>query len=108
MKNQSSDLKNMRTMVSILKDMERNNYIIILNESMDTNKTFFSLGDIKNIVKRNVDYTIPSSFYIKNIDKYVLNGEIITLNNSLYKKHNKGYKKLEKIAENLIKEKVSK
>ena len=108
MKNQSSDLKNMRSMVSILKDMERKNYIIVLNESIDNNKTFFSLGDIKNIVKRNVDYTIPSSFYIKNIDKYVLNGEIITLNNNLCRKHGKGYKNLVQIAENLLKEKVSK
>lgn len=108
MKNQSSNLKNMKTMVSILKDMERKNYIVVLNESIDHNKAFFSLADIKNIVKKNVDYTIPSSFYIKDIDKYVLDGEIITLNKNLCKKYSKGVKNLTQIAENLLKEKVNK
>ena len=35
------------------------------------------------MIKRNVDYTISRGFYIKNIDKYVLNGEILTLNKNI-------------------------
>ena len=75
---------------------------------MDTNKTFFSLGDIKNIVKRNVDYTIPSSFYIKNIDKYVLKGEILSLNKTILNSYKKDIENLNKVCERLIKDEVNK
>ena len=34
-----------------------------------------SLFDIRNTIKTNIDYTISRNFYIRNIDKYVLNGE---------------------------------
>lgn len=106
MKNQSADLKNMKTLVSILKDMDRKNYLIALNESVDSNKSYFQKSDIKNVVRRNIDYTIPSSFYINDIDRYTLKGEIPTLNKKLSSKYKKGIKNLTLIAESLLKEKV--
>ena len=51
----------------------------------------------RNIIKNNVDYTISKNFYIKNIDKYVLKGEILTLNkfiNNVYAGDIKNMKKL--------------
>ena len=42
--------------------------------------------------------------YIKNIDKYVLNGEILTLNRNINRFHGKDVAKLKLIAEALIKE----
>ena len=57
-----------------------------------------------NIVKNNIDYTISSSFYIKNIDKYVLNGEILTLNRNVLRFHSGDINKLKMIANELIRE----
>lgn len=70
----------MKSMVSIFRDMDKINYKIILNNSKDRLRNYFSKHDIKNIVKDNVDYILPAEFYIKNFDKYVLDGEILTLN----------------------------
>lgn len=106
--NDPIDLKNMKSMVSIHKDMEQDNYKIILNEAKDKQKNYFTKYDIKNIIKDNVDYTIPSTFYIKNIDKYVLDGEILTLNKSIISSHKKAIKNLTMIANSIMEEKKGK
>ena len=98
------DLKNTKSLISIFKETGKSNYLLVLNCSRDTGKDYFSLFDIRNIVKSNIDYTIKNSFYIKNIDKYVLNGEILTLNKNINRFHGKDILKLKKIAETLIRE----
>lgn len=98
------DLKNMKTIVSIYKDMEKTNYKIILNKSCNRLKSCFTNYDIKNIIKSNIDYTIPESFYIKNIDKYILDGSILTLNKNINAIHRNAIKNFELIANNLLKE----
>lgn len=103
--NDPVDLKNMRTMISIYQDMHKHNYKIILNEASDQQRNYFTRYDIKNILKDNIDYTIPSSFYIKNIDKYVLDGKILTLDNKIRKNKKKGIEHFEKIVQSLLKEK---
>jgi len=85
------DLKNMKSLVSIFKDTNHKNYL--------------SLFDIKNIIKTNIDYTISKNFYIKNIDKYILDGQILTLNKNILRFHGKDINKLKLIASDLIDEK---
>ncbi|MDD3452743.1 MAG: AAA family ATPase [Bacilli bacterium] len=95
-------LKNMRTMVSIYTDMEKKNYKIILNEAKKQ-KGYFTPYDIKHMINNNINYTIPSSFYIKNIEKYFLDGKIPTLDKRIKSYHKKGLANLEKIANLLYK-----
>lgn len=97
------DLKNMKSMISIFKDTGKSNYLVCLNSSRDTGRDYLSLFDIRNILKCNIDYTITNSFYIKNIDKYVLNGEILTLNRSIIRFHGGDINRLKSIACGLIK-----
>lgn len=99
------DLKNMKSIVSIFKDADKNNYLICLNNSRDTGKDYLSMFDIRNIIKDNIDYTISKNFYIKNIDKYVLNGEILTLNKSINRFHSGDINNMKKIALDLISDK---
>lgn len=98
------DLKNMKSIISIFKDTDKKNYLICLNNSRDTGRDYLSLFDIRNIIKNNIDYTISNSFYIKNIDKYVLDGEILTLNKNINRFHNGDINRLKDIAEALIKD----
>lgn len=98
------DLKNTKSIMNIFRETGKSNYLLVLNSSRDTGKDYFSLFDIRNIIKTNIDYTINNSFYIKNIDKYVLNGEILTLNRNINRFHGKDIHKLKLIAEALIKE----
>jgi len=97
------DLKNTKSFMSIIKDVGySDNCYVLLNESIDPNKNYFSLYDIRNIIKKNIDFTISKSMYIKNIDKYLMDGEILVLNNRLSFRDRKDLHKLEVVAKTLI------
>lgn len=96
--NDIMDFKNIRTMMSIYKDMEKNNYTIILNDAFRKKRSFYSVNDVKNLIKVNIDYVLPNTFYIKNIDKQVLDGQIPTSGK-------KGEAKISSICQYLLKDK---
>lgn len=98
------DVKNARNLIAVFDDISKTNYKVILNNSVNVNKDFLTLFDIKNIIKRNIDYTISKSFNIKNLDKYILEGEIITLNKQLNRKHKKSINKLKNLMIDIEKE----
>jgi len=98
------DLKNMKTLINIFNETKKDNYRIVLNNSRDTGRDYISLFDVRNIIKSNVDYTISRNFYIRNIDKYVLKGEILTLNKFINKVCSSDIKNMNKLALDLISE----
>ena len=98
----------MKSLISIFKDTDKKNYLVLLNNSRDTGKDYMSLYDIRSIIKNNIDYTISKNYYIKNIDKYVVGGEILTLNNNLNMFHVKDVNNMKKLALDLIDDKHSK
>lgn len=100
--NDPMDLKNMRSMVSIYNDMDKENYKVILNESVSKNKNYFTSYDIKHIMNHSIDYTIPSSFYIRNIEKYIMDGKILTLDKKICNTNKKAIQNFEKIADALL------
>lgn len=96
------DLKNMKSLVSIFKDNEKTNYLTILNNSINQRTDYLSLFDIRTIIRTNIDYTISKSFYIKNINKYLLAGDILTLNNSINNTYQRDINNLKKLAANIL------
>lgn len=96
------DLKNMKSLISIFKDTDKKNYLILLNNSRDIGKDYLSLYDIRTIIKNNIDYALSKNYYIKNIDKYTISGEILTLNNSINLFHSKDINNMKKMALDLI------
>ena len=100
--NDPADLKNSRSMVAIFEDTNKTNYKVLYNASKDIGKDYFSLYDIKNIIKHNIDYKIDRSFYIKDIDKYVIVGEILTLNKKIASLKKTDISNLTKLAKSLI------
>ena len=96
------DLKNMKSLISIFKDTDKKNYLILLNNARDIGKDYLSLYDIRTIIKNNIDYTLSKNYYIKNIDKYTITGEILTLNNSINLFHSKDINNMKKMALDLI------
>lgn len=81
--NNPIDIKNLKSMISIHKDMEKENFCIVLNESTSKLNEMFSNYDIKNIIKSDINYIIPRTFYNKNINKYVLDGKIMILEKNI-------------------------
>lgn len=89
--NDPMDLKNMKSLLSIFKDLEKTNYKILLNNSRDPFKKYFTIYDMKTIIKNNIDYEISSEFFLKNMDSYVMNGEIPMLQPKAPNIFNKDY-----------------
>jgi MinD-like ATPase involved in chromosome partitioning or flagellar assembly len=102
--NDPLDLNNAQSLLKLLKTNQFSNYKIILNNARDTNKNYFSLFDIRKIIKHHVDYTIDKSFNIKNIDRYILEGEILLLNKKIKRSQKNNFNKYVKMAKSLINE----
>ena len=99
MTNDLIDIKNMKTMITIHEDMENSNYKIILNEAKLTNKAYTPY-EIKNILGKDIDYIIPKSFYIKQIEKYIYDGKILLEDKNILS--TKGGQTLEKITKDIL------
>jgi len=102
MNNDPMDLKNMKSLLSIFRDLNKTNYKILLNNSRDPFKKYFTLFDMKSILKANIDYEITTEFYLKNIDSYIMNGEIVTLHKKAANIFNKDYTTLMKVAVEML------
>lgn len=98
MTNDPIDIKNMKSLISIFQDANINKYKILLNNSQNPYKNYFSLFDIKNIIKANIDYILSDSFFLKNIDTYIMKGEIITLQKRMPSIFTKDYNTLMTLA----------
>lgn len=97
--NDSISLKCSKTFVSICKNVEVNNLILVLNNAIDDRKRYFSPYDMKTLHKENTDYIISSDYYFREYDQILLEGKII---NFFSNKKIKGYKDVEKLALNLL------
>ena len=96
------DLKNMKNVIAIFESLNITKYKVLLNDSFSPFKNYFSLYDIKNIIKTNIDYYLTNRFFIQNIDKYIMDGQILTLDKKIAKSYSKDYTVLMNIALDLI------
>ena len=96
------DIKGIKTMISIYSDMGNDNYRIILNDAKDKLKQTLSKTDVKNIIKDDISYVIPSSFYLSDINSYPLKGSIITCNKAIRRKHKKTINVFNEIVDEIL------
>jgi len=96
--NDPLDLANSKSIMTIFKDTDKNNIKVILNNSFDLSKKYFSVFDIKNVIRTNIDYILDKSMYIHDIDKYIMEGKILVLNDKLSFKNDKDKNLLIKMA----------
>ena len=99
MSNDPVDLVNTKNFVNIACDIEFPDLRILLNESNSQEEKYFSLYDMREFLNYNISYKLGREFFVKTIDKYVIEGKILTLSN-IYKNN---YKKLENIGLDLLK-----
>lgn len=77
--NDPYDVKNMKSFIAIFKELGIEKYKLLLNNSRDPFKDYFSIYDLRSLLNTNIDYTLSQDMYIKDIENYVMNGRIITL-----------------------------
>lgn len=100
--NDAIDLKGTKSFVSICKNINIDNLVLVLNEAQDDRKDYFSLYDMKTLLKHNIDYTIPSSIYTKNYDMCVMEGSLFKYFYKLKTSSKKSYSNVEKLALKLL------
>lgn len=98
------DLKNMRNLLMIFKDIGKTNYKILLNGAVNPYKKYFSLYDIKSMIVGNIDYRIEPTFFIKTIDNYIMDGKILTLEEKMPKYYPKAYSTYMTLCKDLMEE----
>ena len=101
----SSDMvciKNLKSIVSIFKDLKHDNYKILLTDYLYKSIHKLKKKDIVGIIDEDINYTV-NNMYIKNYDNYVIKGKIPILD----KKNKKLYKQLLVVANNLLEQKES-
>ena len=87
------DLKNMKTMISILDDMNEHKQLLVLNGMLHRYLTDF---EVKTILGANIDYILPHSYFEEDIEDYIKDGKIITL------EKNKKIDVLDKIVDKIL------
>jgi MinD-like ATPase involved in chromosome partitioning or flagellar assembly len=73
------DLSNLKSLLSIFNRLEYTNYKVMLNYSKDPNRDYLTTYDVKHILKHEINYVLTSNLYLKEMDRHVMNGSIITL-----------------------------
>ena len=71
------DLKNMKTMLAIYKDMNLTKYTLVLNEALS--KEHLTTYEVTSFLDKPIDYVLPANFLVKNMQKIIMEGKIITL-----------------------------
>jgi pilus assembly protein CpaE len=102
--NECMNLRGMRTMSAIFEDMDSDKMVVILNDSNKKAVGEYSISDMKNIMKREVDFRIPKSFYQKKYDKYTMGGKIFLLEKRVRRNSKRAVKVYRLIATALLKE----
>lgn len=100
--NDPLDLKNLKSLISIFKDNGIKNYKIVLNNSRDPFKNYFSLYDIKHILNENISYTLSPDMFLKDIEKRLMNGDIISLDKKFASVMSRDYKVFVLMATDLL------
>ena len=77
--NDPVDLKNIRSLLSILDNLDFKNYGILLNNSRDPFKNYFSLYEIRKIIGHDINYSLSSDMFLKDMERMVMRGAIISL-----------------------------
>lgn len=100
--NDTFDIKNTKSFISIMKDVGYKNYYTLLNESIHLNKNYYSLFDIRSLINNNIDFSISKTMHVKDIDRYIIEGKILLDNKNLSFSNKKDYEKFKNIALKLI------
>jgi hypothetical protein len=78
------------------------NYKIVLNNSRDPFKNYFSMYDIKHILNENISYTLSPDMFLKDIEKRIMNGDIISLDKKFASVMSRDYKVFVLMATDLL------
>lgn len=101
--NDPIDLKNMRSLLSIFDSLNFYNFRITLNNSRDPFKDYFTYFEVRKLLQHNIDYTLSSDMFLKDMDKLIMRGAIISLDRKFAEVMTNDYNAFVQMATNLLK-----
>lgn len=101
--NDPIDLKNMRSLLSIFDGLNFYNFRITLNNSRDPFKDYFTYFEVRKLLQHNIDYTLSSNMFLKDMDKMIMRGAIISLDRKFAEVMTDDYNTFVNMATNLLK-----
>lgn len=102
--NDAFDIKNTKNFVSICKNMKVDNLKLLLNCAKDERKKYFGEYDIESVIKENIDYILSKKYYIKNLDKIIIEGKTLEACEKVIKSTTKELPNLSDFALELLKD----
>ena len=100
--NDPIDLKNIKSLLSILDNLGFKNYDILLNNSRDPFKSYFSLYEIRKIIGHDIDYSLSPDLFLKDMDRMVMKSAIVSLDRKFASVMANDYKTFVVMATNLL------
>lgn len=100
--NDPMDLPKLKTLLSIFDSLDIKNYKVLLNNSRDPFKDYFSMYEIKKILDHNIDYTLSREMYLKDMEDMVMKGVIVSLDRKFAEVMADDYKTFVLMATNLL------
>lgn len=100
--NDAFDIKSTKNFVSICKNMKVDNLKLILNNSSDERNKYFSEYDMESIIKDKIDFIMPRTFNIRNLDKYIVDGKTIGACEKVLGSNSRDYNNFSSFALNLL------
>lgn len=100
--NDPVDVKNMKSLISVFKDLEFDNYKVLLNNSRDPFKDYFSMYELKRLLKHDINYTLSSDLFLKDMEKHIMNGVIVSLDRKFSEIMSRDYQTFLVIATDLL------
>ena len=104
--NDALDIKSTKIFVSICKNMDVDNLVLVLNNAVDDRKKYFTNYDMENLVMEKINFTIPKSFYIKGIDKYIIEGKTLQFFERMLNNNSKDSVNFSRLALKLLEDNV--
>ncbi len=77
--NDPLDLKNLKSLISIFKKLDIKNFKVMLNNSRDPFKDYYSPYDIRHILNHNIDYSLSTDLFLQDMEVYNIKGIIVSL-----------------------------
>jgi len=96
------DLKNTASFLGIMNSSGYKNIKVILNDSLNDYKNYFTDYDIRTLIKTNIDYKIESSFFIKNMNSFIVEGTIAITTKKIKNSKKKDLEKFITMANSLV------
>lgn len=100
--NDPLDLKNIRSLLSIFDSLGIKNYSLLLNNSRDPFKSYFSLYEMRKIINHDINYSLSVDLFLKDMEKLIMKGAIVSLDRKFADVMSDDYKTLVLMATDLL------